>query len=112
MVIQLEEFSVYNTLHQNKSHSHPLEFLVPEDNETGWHVARNLKKPLNHLDFLRRKEQIATQLNLHNICTDAQKFEFNYRLLEQHQQGLLSTASVIEQLVSQLCLEGKIITIA
>ena len=70
-----QRFSVYNvptgdsTLDDN-----PLAHLTPANRDTGWHVARNLLKPLNHLDFLRRKDEIAQLLNLHNLKTPVSKF--------------------------------------
>ena len=66
----LESYSVYNILQNNNaSAEHALREFLPESNEKGWHVSRNLKKPLNHLDFLRDKERIANRLNLHNVYT-------------------------------------------
>jgi hypothetical protein len=64
---QLEQFSVYNNLlSKPRSLDNPLQDLLPDDYDHGWHAARNLIKPLNHLDFLKRKEEIAVELNLHN----------------------------------------------
>jgi len=104
-----ENFSVYNVnkfkkrkyVTKNKE-KNPLQFLMPESNETGWHVSRNLLKPLNHLDFLRRKEIIAELLNLHNLNSPREIFDVNYKLLELHQQSKVSTDKVIEVLESQL----------
>ena len=103
-----EQFSVYNNLlSRSQSHANPLGDLLPDDDEHGWHVARNLNKPLNHLDFLRRKEEIAIELNLHNTLTPSLWFNPNYDLLARHQSGTTSTADVIGHLASQLDQAGK-----
>ncbi|MGD8857572.1 MAG: radical SAM protein [Chloroflexota bacterium] len=100
---QLEHFSVYtNLLGKRPSAVSPLQDLLPADREHGWHVARNLIKPLNHLEFLRHQEQIAAELNLHNTRTERHWFEANYALLERHQAGKISTAVVINHLADQL----------
>ena len=55
----IEQLSVYNVLlDQTEPANNPLHFLLPEHKEHGWHVARNPLKPLNHLDNLKRKEDI------------------------------------------------------
>ena len=95
-----ESFSVYNIENDGKP-QHPLSFLEG-DRETGWHVARNLVKPLNHLDSQRRKEQIAQKLRLHNIYTPKQIFRKNFLLLQAHQQKRCSTELVINQLAKRL----------
>jgi MoaA/NifB/PqqE/SkfB family radical SAM enzyme len=77
------------------------------DQETGWGVARNLLKPLNHLDFLRRQEEIAVKLNLHNTLTPQDVFDLNYGLLQKHQQRQLTTDAFLEHLAGQLSLEGR-----
>ena len=74
-----ENFSVYNVIPielEGVRSENPLHFLSG-DEERGWHVARNLRKPLNHLDFLRRQEEIAAKLNLHNVATPPELFDLN-----------------------------------
>ena len=99
-----ENFSVYNVnpieLEDVRSENR-LDFLNG-DTERGWHVARNLRKPLNHLDFLRRQEEIAGKLNLHNVATPPEVFDLNYHLLEEHQTGKISSEKLIAHLSSQL----------
>lgn len=105
---QLEHFSVYSNLHGKRTAiTNPLQELLPTDQEHGWHVARNLLKPLNHLDFLRRKEEIALELNLHNTLTEPSSFDANYALLERHQAGIVSSAAVITHLAGQLRQAGR-----
>jgi MoaA/NifB/PqqE/SkfB family radical SAM enzyme len=107
-MLQREQFSVYNNLlTKTQSLDNPLGDLLPDDYEHGWHVARNLIKPLNHLDFLRRKEEIAVQLNLHNTLTSPLWFNANYDVLSGHQARKISTADVIKHLASQLYQAGK-----
>ena len=95
----LDGFSVYN-LENTDQLSHPLKFLEG-NKDRGWHVARNLLKPLNHLDFLKEKEEIAERLFLHNIKTPNRRFFENYLLLEKHQQKKISTDDVINHLALQ-----------
>ena len=104
-----EQFSVYNNLFTRSKgmEGNLLQDLLPEDNDHGWHVARNLMKPLNHLDFLRRKEEIAIELNLHNQPTLPLWFDENYKILENHQSRQVSTAAVISHLARQLAQQGK-----
>ncbi|MBI4560045.1 MAG: radical SAM protein [Candidatus Hydrogenedentes bacterium] len=64
-------------------------------------MARNLLKPLNHLDFLRRKETIAAEIGLHNILTPAEVFDGNYERLARHQSRNLSTQDMVRVLASQ-----------
>jgi MoaA/NifB/PqqE/SkfB family radical SAM enzyme len=105
---QLEQFSVYNNLLTKlPGLDNPLQDLLPDDYDRGWHVARNLIKPLNHLDFLRRKEEIAVDLNLHNILTLPLWFNVNYAILTKHQAREISTADVIKHLAGQLYQAGK-----
>lgn len=105
---QLEQFSVYNNLlGRAQGLDNPLGDLLPDSHERGWHVARNLIKPLNHLDFLRRKEEIAVELNLHNTLTPPLWFNANYDALTRHQARKISTADVIKHLASQLYQTGK-----
>jgi MoaA/NifB/PqqE/SkfB family radical SAM enzyme len=107
-MLQREQFSVYNNLlTRTQSLDNPLGDLLPDDYEHGWHVARNLIKPLNHLDFLRRKEEIAVQLNLHNTLTPPLWFNANYDVLSGHQARKISTADVIKHLAGQLYQAGK-----
>jgi MoaA/NifB/PqqE/SkfB family radical SAM enzyme len=107
-MLQREQFSVYNNLlTRAQSLDNPLGDLLPDDYEHGWHVARNLIKPLNHLDFLRRKEEIAVELNLHNTLTPPLWFNANYDVLTRHQACKISTADVIKHLASQLYQTGK-----
>jgi hypothetical protein len=107
-MLQQEQFSVYNN-HLNRAQSldNPLGDLLPDDYEHGWHVARNLIKPLNHLDFLRRKEEIAVELNLHNTLTPPLWFNANYDLLTRHQARKVSTGAVIRHLAGQLYQAGR-----
>jgi MoaA/NifB/PqqE/SkfB family radical SAM enzyme len=105
----LSALSVYKVLDRtsdDKTQNDPLAFLRGDD-ERGWRVARNLRKPLNHLDFLRKQEAIAARLNLHNVHTPPVTFDLNYRLLEAHQRSEISTASVIEHLAGQLRRQGR-----
>lgn len=107
-MLQQTQFSVYNALLTGRTDCrHPLADLLPEDDEHGWHVARNLRKSLNHLAFLRRQEEIAIELNLHNTRTPPLWFNANYALLAQHQAGELPTDDVIAHLVAQLRRAGK-----
>jgi MoaA/NifB/PqqE/SkfB family radical SAM enzyme len=85
----------------------PLADLLPDDYEHGWHVARNLIKPLNHLAFLQHKEEIAVELHLHNRHTSPLRFQENYALLSRHQAGQISTAEAINRLVRQLHEAGQ-----
>jgi MoaA/NifB/PqqE/SkfB family radical SAM enzyme len=107
-MLQKESFSVYNNLLNGlPDREHPLRDLLPDSDERGWHVARNLIKPLNHLTFLRRKEEIAVELNLHNVYTLPRYFNANYDLLARHQAGIVSTALVIKHLAGQLYQAGR-----
>ncbi|MDW8071929.1 MAG: hypothetical protein RMK79_10705, partial [Anaerolineae bacterium] len=81
----LDQFSVYSMLSKPRSSDNPLRDLLPDSYDYGWHVARNLLKPLNHLDFLRHKEKLAVDLNLHNNITSPQVFDVNYAVLARHQ---------------------------
>jgi MoaA/NifB/PqqE/SkfB family radical SAM enzyme len=104
----VEQFSVYNAKGMALSDrigENPLNFLQGDDDH-GWRVARNLYKPLNHLEFLRRKEEIAARLNLHNVLTPPEKFDVNYTRLQDHQQHKLSTPELIEHLAAQLREQG------
>lgn len=103
-----ENFSVYNIQTGQQSQG-PLSFLEGDKN-TGWHVARNLRKPLNHLPFLQRKEAMARALNLHNIDTPREVFDFNYEMLEAHQGKKVSTTEVIRVLAEQLSSLGPQVT--
>ncbi len=95
--------SVYdNRIGATRAVRNALSHLAPADRDSGWHVARNLAKPLNHLDFLRRKDEIAAALHLHNVRTPAAYFEPNYLLLERHQRREVPTAEVIRHLAAQL----------
>ena len=107
-MLQRTQFSVYNNLlDRAQSLDNPLGDLLPDDYEHGWHVARNLLKPLNHLDFLRRKEEIAVELNLHSRRTSPHWFNANYDVLARHQARRMSTADVIKHLASQLGQAGR-----
>lgn len=81
--------------------SHPLSGLTPGDTDHGWHVSRNLRKPLNHLDFLREKEMITTRLNLHNVHSSAELFDPNYDILARHQSRDISTEDAISHFAAQ-----------
>lgn len=99
----LESFSVYNVHAQvSQVEGNPLQDLVPDDPAHGWHVSRNLRKPLNHLDFLRRKEELAVGLNLHNQRARRGVFDANYEMLARHQARRISTGEVIGRLAAQL----------
>ncbi len=102
--------TVPNARRRSGSDNGPLSFLRG-DRETGWLVARNPRKPLNHLDSLRRKEAIAVELDLHNTLTPAERFDHNYKLLEHHQGGDISTESFLKQLSRQLNRQGREISI-
>jgi MoaA/NifB/PqqE/SkfB family radical SAM enzyme len=105
---QLEHFSEYSNLPTKPvGMDTPLQDLRPDDSDHGWHVARNLIKPLNHLDFLKRKEEIAIELNLHDLITPPLWFSVNYAILAKHQARKISTADVIRHLASQLYQGGK-----
>ena len=107
-MIPLEHFSVYNNLlTRPSSPDNPLRDLLPDHGDRGWSVARNLIKPLNHLDFLKRKEALAVELNLHNRLTAPTLFEVNYDLLAKHQIRAITTRAVIEHLAAQLHREGR-----
>jgi sulfatase maturation enzyme AslB (radical SAM superfamily) len=108
MISQLAQFSVYNyLLTKPASLDMPLEDLRPDSYERDWHVARNPIKPLNHLDFLSHQEEIAAELNLHNILTPPLRFDGNYAILNEHQARKMSTQDVIEYLARQLYQEGR-----
>ena len=95
-------YSIYNTLIGSPRRAdHPLRDLLPEDRDHGWHVARHLLKPLNHLEFLRRQEAIAVELHLHSLHTPRELFERNYTLLAEHQAGMVPTATVVTHLSRQ-----------
>ncbi len=103
-----EAFSVYNLRHGTAiidQAGHPLPDLVG-DQESGWAVARNLKKPLNHLAFLKRKEEIARNLVLHNSDSPTPIFDENYELLKLHQQRRISTNDTIVHLCQNLKKSG------
>jgi MoaA/NifB/PqqE/SkfB family radical SAM enzyme len=103
----LEPFSIYNHLPRKlPNQNHPLRDLLPEDSERGWHVARNPLKPLNHLDHLRRKEEIAIELGLHNVLAPPVQFDANYAVLSKHQARQISTVEVIRYLSRQPVQEG------
>jgi sulfatase maturation enzyme AslB (radical SAM superfamily) len=104
----LEQFSVYNTLLARRwVPGHPLCDLLPDRDDQGWSVARNLIKPLNHLDFIKQKEELAVELHLHNTLTPPALFEDNYNLLKKHQARTLPTSAVVEQLAAQLSQAGR-----
>lgn len=105
---RLEQFSVYNNhIPRSQSLNNPLWDLLPDDYDHGWHVARNLIKPLNHLDFLKRKEEIAVELNLHNILTPPLWFDVNYDILAKHQADEISTTDAVRELANQLHQAGR-----
>jgi len=110
---QLEQLRVYSNLFTKTLRlENPLGDLLPDNYEHGWHVARSLIKPLNHLDFLRGKEEIAVELNLHNTLTPPVWFDANYDVLTRHQAREISTAEVIRHLASQLYQAGKPFSVA
>lgn len=80
----------------------PLYSITPPNLERGWHVSRNLRKPLNHLEFLKDQEDKARRLNLHSLLTPELLFEENYALLELHQAKKISTDAVIDHLTRQI----------
>jgi sulfatase maturation enzyme AslB (radical SAM superfamily) len=109
-MIQLEHLSIYNNLLARRSRpDNPLRNLLPDDDDRGWSVARNLIKPLNHLDLLKRKEELAVQLNLHNKLTPPALFDVNYAVLAKHQARTVTTYAVIEHLAVQLRREGRLL---
>lgn len=95
------EYSVYSHGAREKP-GHPLAFLLPERDDRGFHAARNLLKPLNHLAFLDQKEQIAVRLGLHNLKTPQPLFDVMYPKLVAHQAGRFSTDAVVEDLARNL----------
>lgn len=95
-----EDYSVYS-IKASPQKKGPLSFLEG-DRESGWHVARNLLKPLNHLSFLQQKEALAEELNLHNVKTPNQLFDFNYQMLQAHQEKKVTTQEVIRVISDQL----------
>jgi sulfatase maturation enzyme AslB (radical SAM superfamily) len=110
-MIQLEQFSIYNNLAARSSHpANPLRDLLPEHDDRGWSVARDLIKPLNHLDFLKRKEELAVQLNLHNRLTPLALFDVNYAVLAKHQARTVTTGAVIAHLAAQLRRNGQLLS--
>ncbi len=110
-MVQLEHFSVYNNLLTRPSSLvNPLHELLPDHDDRGWSVARNLLKPLNHLDFLRRKEELAVELNLHNRLTPSELFAVNYAVLAKHQARAVTTDTVVKHLAAQLCREGRMLS--
>ncbi len=107
-MLQLEPFSVYNNLLTRASRlGNPLRDLLPDHDDRGWSVARNLIKPLNHLDFLKRKEELAVELNLHAVLTPPALFDANYAILAKHQARTVTTRAVVEHLAAQLSREGQ-----
>lgn len=104
----MEQFSVYNNLlARPQGPDNPLRDLLPDDGDHGWSVARNLIKPLNHLDFVKRKDAIAVELNLHSQLTPPSLFDANYALLARHQARTTTTLAVVRHLAAQLLQEGK-----
>ncbi|NMC64011.1 MAG: radical SAM protein, partial [SAR324 cluster bacterium] len=101
-----EQYSVYNAHLDKDWMGHPLKHILPENPEEGWPARRSLKRPLNHLELLQRKETIAFELDLHSTRTPVETFDPNYQLLQLHQQGKLSTAAVIGQLEAHLQSRG------
>lgn len=83
--------------HPHRDRFEQLAFLIGNDT-SGIRAKRNLKKALNHLELLKKKEAVALQLNLHNIKTPKETFAENYALLEAHQQKKITTQEAIEQL--------------
>jgi MoaA/NifB/PqqE/SkfB family radical SAM enzyme len=107
-MIPLEHFSVYNNLLTRPSRpENPLRDLLTNHDDRGWSVARNLIKPLNHLDFVKRKEELAVQLNLHSKLTPPAIFDVNYAVLAKHQARTMTTGAVIEHLAAQLRRENQ-----
>ncbi len=107
-MIQLENFSVYNTLFARPTRlDNPLHDLLPDNDDRGWSVARNLIKPLNHLDFVKRKEALAVELNLHSTLTFPALFEANYAMLAKYQARALTTSAVVARLAAQLRQAGR-----
>jgi MoaA/NifB/PqqE/SkfB family radical SAM enzyme len=104
----IDRYSAYNILPDKNQSDHPLLDLLPEDNEHGWHVARNLIKPLNHLSALREKEEIAKKLQLHNTQTPKKIFTSNYKVLEKHQRGEISSLEVVDMFCQQQSQNGGI----
>ncbi len=103
MLAANELFSVYNIkgINDKFAHQHQLADLSINQ-DVGWGVSRNPLKPLNHLGFLKRKEEIAERLLLHNIKTPSAIFDRNYVRLEQHQRRQLSLDVVIDLLAQEL----------
>jgi MoaA/NifB/PqqE/SkfB family radical SAM enzyme len=79
----------------------PLAFLRA-DTDSGWHVQRNLLKPLNHLPLLVDKDVMAQRLRLHSTSTPPAVFDANYDLLRAHQERRVSTDAVIAHLAADV----------
>ncbi|MCA9179638.1 MAG: radical SAM protein [Planctomycetales bacterium] len=106
--VRHSQHSVYNATGQARP-THLLEDLVPASLENGWHVARNLRKPLNHLELLRGKEDLAVKLNLHNLLTPKEQFDANFELLREHQARRLTTDRVVQALGRQTGLDTPLV---
>ncbi|MHA2239560.1 MAG: radical SAM protein, partial [Candidatus Hodarchaeales archaeon] len=92
---KIELFSIYNT--KDSKGSSRLKFLEG-DKRLGWNAQRNLMKCLNHLELLRKKEEISNTLSLNSETTPINIFRKNYKLLEKHQKGTITTENVINQI--------------
>ena len=60
------------------------------------------------MDFIKRKEELSIEQNLHNKITPPAVFDLNYDILAKHQARTISTSDVIKHLAVQLQQEGKI----
>ncbi len=98
-------YSVYNAEAQ-PTIAHDLDCVAPVSADTGFHAARNLLKPLNHLHDLRTKEQVAVDVRLHNIVTPAEPFAANYELLRRHQAGHVETDVAVDEIADQCGMSG------
>lgn len=95
-----DRFSVYYAKGNNQRAYGRLSHLAPMSLDEGWHVARNLLKPLNHIDLLREKERIANLLGL-GEGRASPALDGLFDVLTEHQSGRLRTEAVIDLLASQ-----------
>ncbi|MFX0095620.1 MAG: radical SAM protein [Candidatus Hodarchaeota archaeon] len=104
---EIGQFSIYKI--NNENANSVLAFLAGDKN-CGWNAQRNLLKGLNHLNLLRRKEEIAERLLLHNTKTLTSVFERNYQLLADHQRKQVTTKWTIEQISKEASLSNEEVT--
>lgn len=81
------------------------------DYDTGWLVARNHYRVLNHLPLLQNYSNVAEQLYLSYECSNKEIVSDNFKILHKHQAGIISTQEAIIQLHNKLKLYDRVITI-